>query len=54
MEGIVYCIVNVCVLSHQMCLFRANLNHELPVKKAKPVIQDATQIRNATVRQHVW
>lgn len=31
---------------------RANLNHELPVKRMRPVIQDATQIRSTAMRQH--
>jgi dynein regulatory complex subunit 2 len=32
--------------------FRANLNHDPPVRRVKPLIQDAVEIRNATVRLH--
>jgi hypothetical protein len=30
---------------------RANLNHDLPVRKVKPIVQDAVEIRNTVVRQ---
>jgi hypothetical protein len=30
---------------------RANLNHDLPVRRAKPIVQDAVEIRNTAVRQ---
>lgn len=40
-----------------MFICRANLNHDPPVRRMKPVIQDAVQIRNTVARQnqmHAW
>jgi hypothetical protein len=43
-----YVCMNECVW------FRANLNFDPPVRKIKPVIQDAIQIQNTAARQTAW
>ena len=50
--GLLICINNI--RNEYAYIHRANLNFDPPVRKIKPVIQDAIQIQNTAARQTAW
>ena len=47
-------ILLLIFVSNAILKYRANLNFDPPVRKIKPVIQDAIQIQNTVARQTAW